>query len=52
MAPPLRVRSRVISPYETDARASRKRDTEWVGDIRTSDRDLLGRGGGPSDRAS
>jgi transposase len=22
---------RVISPYETDARASRKRDTEWVG---------------------
>jgi transposase len=22
---------RIISPYETDARASRKRDTEWVG---------------------
>ncbi len=22
---------RIISPYEADARASRKRDTEWVG---------------------
>jgi hypothetical protein len=31
MAPQSRARSRVISPYETDARASRKRDTEWVG---------------------
>ncbi len=43
---------RVISPYETDARASRKRDTEWVGDIRASDRDLWGRRRGASDRAS
>ena len=25
---------RVISPYETDARASRKRDTDWVGYVR------------------
>ncbi len=31
MARQSRVRSRVISPYETDARASRKRDTEWEG---------------------
>ena len=31
MAPASRVRSRVISPYEAEARASRKRDTEWVG---------------------
>ncbi len=43
---------RVISPYETDARASRKRDTEWVGDIRAFDRDLWGRRRGESDRAS
>jgi hypothetical protein len=43
---------RVISPYETDARASRKRDTDWVGDIRASNRDLWGRRGGAADRAS
>src|SRR5436309_13986951 len=43
---------RVVSPYETDARESRKRDTEWLGDIRAFDRDLFPRGGGASDRAS
>jgi len=43
---------RLISPYELDARESRKRDTEWLGDIRASDRDLFRRGGGASDRAS
>src|SRR5262252_2573812 len=31
MAPESASAERVISPYETDARASRKRDTEWVG---------------------
>ena len=39
---------RVLSPYETDARASRKRETEWVGS-RSSDRDLRGRREGASD---
>ncbi len=29
--PAVQSAERVISPYETDARASRKRDTEWVG---------------------
>ncbi len=30
-SPAVESAERVISPYETDARASRKRDTEWVG---------------------
>jgi transposase len=30
-SPAVESAQRVISPYETDARASRKRDTEWVG---------------------
>jgi transposase len=29
--PAVQSAERVISPFETDARASRKRDTEWVG---------------------
>jgi hypothetical protein len=32
MAPESERAERVISPYETEARASRKRETEWVGD--------------------
>jgi len=43
---------RVVSPYEPDARESRKRDTEWVGDIRASDRDLWRRSSGASDCAN
>jgi hypothetical protein len=43
---------RVVSPLETDARESCKRDTEWLGDIRASDRDLWGRRSDASDRAS
>jgi len=31
MAQEIESAERVISPYEADARASRKRDTEWVG---------------------
>ena len=31
MAPPSRVLSGSCAPYETDARASRKRETDWVG---------------------
>ncbi len=50
--PAVQSAERVISPYETDARASRKRETEWVGDIRASDRDLWRRRRRASDRPS
>ncbi len=32
--PAVQSAERIISPYETEARASRKRDTEWVGYVR------------------
>lgn len=43
---------RVVCPSERDVCESRKPDSEWVGGIRPSDRDLFARGGGASYRAS